>query len=233
MIGRLCTRAAFAAALAFAAGAQAQNTSGYVVDTRGDYVKSGFGLCWRTGYWTPALATLECDPDLVPKPAAAITPKPAPSVAPPPAPAPAPAAAPKPAVQPVSERVTLSADVLFEFDRAVLTAQGRKGLDDLHARMSPVAVEVVIVIGHADRIGASRYNQRLSERRAEAVKAYLASRGVAASRIYGEGKGEAQPVTGDKCRDMGAENRRNAKLVACLQPDRRVEIEVVATRARE
>jgi OmpA-OmpF porin, OOP family len=233
MMRRLCTRTAFAAALAFSAAVQAQGTSGYVVDSRGDYVRSGFGLCWRTGYWTPALATIECDPDLVPKPAPVVVPRPAPSAAPAPAPAPAaPAAAPKPAVQPVTERVTLSADVLFEFDRAVLTAEGRKRLDDLHSRMSPVAVEVVIVIGHADRIGMALYNKRLSERRAEAVKAYLVSKGVSASRVYAEGKGETQPVTGDKCRRMGAENRRNAKLVACLQPDRRVEIEVVGTRAR-
>lgn len=230
MIRKTCLLAALAAA-ACALPAHAQRTSGYAVDSRGEYVKSGFGLCWRTGYWTPALATMECDPDLVPKPAAAVPLKP---VSPPAAlaAAPAPAPAPQPAVAPVSERVTLSADVLFEFDRAVLTAEGRKRLDELQGRAAGLALEVIIAVGHADRIGAAPYNKRLSERRAAAVKAYLVSKGLQANRIYAEGKGETQPVTADKCRGIGAETRRNAKLIACLQPDRRVEIEILGTKNR-
>lgn len=224
--------ALLASLASIAAPAQAQRTTGYVVDSRGEYVKSGFGLCWRTGYWTPALATVECDPDLVPKPAAAAPLKPVSPAPAPAAPAPVAKPAPKPATAPVAQRVTLSADVLFEFDKALITPAGRQRLDELHAKTTGVSLEVVIAVGHADRIGATRYNQRLSERRAEAVKAYLVSKGIASNRAYSEGKGEMQPVTGDKCRNMGAENRRNAKLVACLAPDRRVEIEILGTQAK-
>jgi OOP family OmpA-OmpF porin len=92
-----------------------------------------------------------------------------------------------------------------------------------------VKLETIIVTGHADRIGSSPYNQRLSARRAQSVKDYLVSKGFDASRIYAEGKGETQPVTGDKCRNMGPESRHNRKLIACLQPDRRVEIELIGT----
>jgi OOP family OmpA-OmpF porin len=92
-----------------------------------------------------------------------------------------------------------------------------------------VSVEVVIAIGHADRLGSDAYNQKLSVRRADAVKAYLASKGTAQNRVYTEGKGKKQPVSGDKCKAMG--NNRSPKLIECLQPDRRVEIEVIGTRA--
>ena len=161
------------------------------------------------------------------------TPKPAPE-APKPAPAPAPvvvprAAAPKPPPKPVAEKVTFSTDVLFDFDRAVIKPDGQKKLDELQGRMKGVSVEVVIAIGHADRLGSDAYNQSLSVRRADAVKAYLASKGTEQNRVYTEGKGKKQPVSGDKCKAMG--NNRSPKLIECLQPDRRVEIEVIGTRA--
>ena len=159
------------------------------------------------------------------------TPKPeAPKPAPAPAPAPTPVSAPKPAPKPVAEKITFSADVLFDFDRAVIRPEGQTKLDELQGRMRSVSVEVVIAIGHADRIGSDAYNQRLSVRRADAVKAYLVSKGTAQSRVYTEGKGEKQPVTGDKCKGMG-DDRKNKQLIDCLQPDRRVEIEVIGTRA--
>ena len=164
------------------------------------------------------MASAECDSDLVPKPAPAAAPAPAPRAA--------------PAVVPVAERVTLSADVLFEFDKASLTDAGRKALDELAVKAQALALEVVITIGHADRIGATAYNQRLSVRRAATVKDYFVGKGIPGSRVYAEGNGESQPVTGDKCRNIGRENRHNAKLVACLQPDRRVEIEVLGTQQR-
>lgn len=161
------------------------------------------------------------------------TPKPEakPAAAPAPAPTPVPRSAEaKPAPKPVAEKVTFASDVLFDFDRAVIKPDGQKKLDELQGRMRGVSVEVVIAIGHADRIGGEAYNQRLSVRRADAVKAYLVSKGTEQNRVYTEGKGEKQPVSGDKCKGMG-EDRRNKKLIDCLQPDRRVEIEVIGTRA--
>lgn len=229
-----------ASLIALAGAAQAQPAdSGYLRDTRGDYPKAA-GSCVRAGYWTPAMAVIECDPDLVPKPAAVPVPAPRVEPAPPPAPVPAPVApvapaptpTPKPAVAPVMERVTLSADVLFEFDRAVLRDEGRQRLDTLVRDTSGIALEVIIASGHADRIGTTAYNQRLSVRRAETVKAYLVSKAIDANRVYAEGKGESQPVTGDKCAKMGREHRSNKKLVDCLQPDRRVDVEVIGTRSK-
>ena len=167
------------------------------------------------------------------------TPKPAP-----PAPAPTPAPAPKPAAappapapeaakpKPVAEKVRIADRVLFDFDRATLRPEGRSLLDDVAAKVRGATLESLIVTGHADRIGSQAYNLELSNRRAGAVKAYLVSKGFAAQRIYAEGKGEAQPMTGDKCSKMGRENRHNAKLIACLQDDRRVEIEIIGTRSR-
>ena len=204
-------------------GIDMKGTVGYVIDARGNVAKNPFGLCWRTGYWTPAMAIAECDPGLVKKEEA-----PAPVVAPtPPAPAPAPApAVPKPA----AEKVTLAADALFDFDKAVLRPEGRAKLDELASKIGGIKLEVIIAVGHADRIGSDKYNQSLSERRAAAVKQYLVSKGIEANRVYTEGKGEKQPVTGDKCAKMGKEHRSNKKLVDCLQPDRRVDIEVIGTR---
>ncbi len=203
--------------------AQSGSKDGYLQDTRGGLVKTPFGLCVRTGFWSPAMAIAECDPDLVPKPA----PKP---VAPPPPPPPKPMAPPPPpkpaAVVPAREKVTLSADALFNFDKAVIRPDAKSKLDDLVGKIKGVNLEVVIAIGHADRIGSDRYNQKLSVRRAESVKAYLVSRGIPANRIYTEGKGEKQPVKA--CPAMP-----RAKLIECLQPNRRVEIEVVGTRVKK
>jgi len=198
-----------------ATSAFAQDNTGYAVATDKTVVKNPFGLCWRTGYWTPAMATIECDPDLVPKKA---EPAPAP-VAAPPAPAPAPAPAPKPAPTPVKEKVTMAADAHFDFDKAVLKPDGKAKLDDLVGKLKAVDLEVVIAVGHTDSIGSKAYNQKLSMRRASAVKAYLVSKGIEANRIHTEGKGETQPVADNKTKEGRAKNRR-------------VEIEVVGTRQR-
>lgn len=195
--------------------AQDPANTGYLQDLRGAVVKSGAGLCWRTGYWTPAMATTECDPELVPKPAAA------------PAPAPAPAAAPPAAPKPAAQKVTLAADTLFDFDKATLRPEGRAKLDEMVQQTKDIKLEVIIAVGHADRLGSDRYNQRLSERRAESVKSYLVSKGIEPNRVYTEGKGEKQPVTKPgQCKG----NKKTKALIACLQPDRRVEIEVIGTK---
>ena len=190
--------------------AQGINKSGYTVDGRNEVVKDPFGLCWRTGYWTPALAIAECDPDLLPKPA------PKPAAAPAPAPAPAPVAAPKPAVAPVAEKVTYAADAFFDFDKATLKPEGKAKLDDVVSKLGKVNLEVIIAVGHTDSMGTDAYNQKLSVKRSEAVKAYLVSKGVEANRVYTEGKGEKAPVADNKTEAGRAKNRR-------------VEIEVVGT----
>ena len=128
----------------------------------------------------------------------------------------APAPAPVPPA-PTSEKVTFAADAFFDFDKAVLKPEGRAKLDDLVSKMEGINLEVVIAVGHTDSTGPDAYNQKLSVRRAEAVKAYLVSKGIESNRVYTEGKGEKQPVADNSTREGRAKNRR-------------VEIEVVGTR---
>jgi OmpA-OmpF porin, OOP family len=176
-------------------------------------------LCYRTGFWTPAMATMECDPDLVPKPAPA--PAPAPAVAPPPPPPPAPAPAPAPAPQ--VQKITLASKALFDFDKAVLKPEGKAAIDsEIISKLSGVQkLELVLVTGHTDPIGTQAYNQKLSERRADAVRDYLVSKGVPKDKIETLGMGKTQPIPGVVC------NQKNFKeKVACFAPLRRVEVEV-------
>ena len=201
--------------------------TGYLIDERGNVVKNTYGECWRTGYWTPAMAIEECDPDLVkkemPKEAKPVMPAPPAVVAPPPpvaavAPAPVPA---KPVVQ-----VQFNAETLFDFDRAVVKPEGQKILDEKIVASMKIYPEVamLIIVGHADRIGTEAYNQNLSERRANAVKAYLVKQDIPAERMSASGKGESEPNpeanTMQVCKGV-----RGDRLIACLQPDRRVTVE--------
>lgn len=189
--------AAFAAqsALAHPVG---QATPGYAADSRGMLVTDSSGNCVRTGIWTPAMATEACDASLVKK---AAKPEPAPAKA-------EPAPAPKPAPQPVAEKVSLKAGALFDVNKADLKPAGKSELDALAAKLKGTQVEQITVTGHTDSAGSKQLNQGLSERRAEAVKAYLVSKGIDGSRIDAKGAGDTQPVASNKTADGRAQNRR-------------------------
>lgn len=228
MIPRIAVAAAIAAvgSAAFAQAPEPASSGGYVTNSSRQVATGAFGQCVRTGYWSPAIAAEPCDAtaraSTAPVPVARQEPVPQA------APAPAPIAAAPVAPRPVLEKVTLSSDVLFEFNKATLRPEGKEKLDDLAKRIGDANIEEIVAVGHADRIASESYNQKLSEERANAVKAYLTEKGVDAQLVKAEGKGESQPVT--DCRKMGAERASNKKLVNCLQPDRRVEIEVFGTR---
>ena len=202
------------AALATTAGAQ---TVDNWVSSSGDTWKNSTGLCWRDANWTPATAAVGCDGAIVaaaPAPAAAPA---APAVVAAPA-APVAAAPAAPAPMPVAAaKVTYASDAFFDFDKSVLKPEGKAKLDDLVGKVKGINLEVIIAVGHTDATGADAYNQKLSVRRSEAVKAYLVSKGIEKNRVYTERKGEAQPVADNKTREGRSKNRR-------------VEIEVVGTR---
>ena len=205
-----------AVGLTVSAGAFAQQSKdAYLQDGRGVIVRNtNFGdpkignLCWRTGYWTPATANCECDAPIV---GAACNPPP------PPPPPVTPKPDPKPAATPVSQKVTFAADAFFDFNKSVLKPEAKAKLDDLVGKLKGISLEVIIAVGHTDAIGSDAYNQKLSVRRAESVKAYLVTKGIEPNRIYTEGKGKKQPVADNKTSEGRAKNRR-------------VEIEVVGTR---
>src|SRR5271154_5986918 len=140
--------AALLASVPFAASAQTDiksRTGGYVQSSNGNVVQDPFGLCWRTGYFTPDLAQVECDPSLVKKP-------PPPPPPPPPAPPPPP---PKPAPPaPVQQKITFAADTFFDFDKSTLKPEGKAVLDDLVGKLSKINLEVIIAVGHTDSIGS-------------------------------------------------------------------------------
>jgi OOP family OmpA-OmpF porin len=195
--------AAASAAIALSATAQeikdikVRPNSLYLQDGRDVVTRSGYGLCWQT-----AFVNGPCEE----APAQAAAPAAAPA---------APAAAA--AAAPTSEKVTYAADAFFDFDKAVLKPAGKSKLDELVANLNGLNLEVIIAVGHTDSVGSVAYNQKLSVRRAESVKAYLVSKGVEANRVYTEGKGKSQPVADNKTAAGRAKNRR-------------VEIEVVGTR---
>ena len=205
---------------------------GYVIDSRFNVIRNSYNECVRTGYWTPAMAIAECDPDLVKKEEPKVA-TPAPVRAPAPAPAPVQAAPvvspppPKPhvvAAPPARMKLSLSADSLFDFDKAAIKPQSTWSLDMFVSDLKGLEYDVITVTGHADRIGSPAYNMKLSVRRAEAIKAYLVKHGgIASSKISAIGKGETEPVTKPgECRGQ----KVTKELIACKAPDRRVEVEV-------
>ena len=264
---------ALAVASAFAQAAD-KPPSGYLADSNHDVVRSCTGLCWHTGTWTPADATVVgCDNFLAPAPAPAAKPSepaapvvaappvaapaveaPAPAVAEAPAavdaapaameapavveappappappvvveapPAPAAAAPAKPAAPvapaPTAVKVTFETDTFFAFDKSVLQPAGKAKLEDLVSKLQGTDIEVIVATGHTDSTGTDAYNQKLSMRRANAVKAFLVSKGLPAERVFTEGKGEKQPVASNKTAEGRAKNRR-------------VEVEVVGKQMR-
>ena len=193
--------------------AQAQATNSvYVIDGRGQVATSATGLCWRTGFWTPAAAATDpngckCDKDLIAK-----------EICEPKGGA---AAGKGPGIE--NPKITVAADALFDFNKSTLRPEGKAKIDEVVAKANSLNLEVVIAVGHADRIGSAAYNKKLSEKRAASVKDYIVSKGIPANKVYTEGKGSAQPVTKpDQCK-----GGKSAKVIACLQPDRRVDIEMI------
>ena len=217
--------AALAATALIPAAALAADTryQGYLVDSSGSIVTSGSGLCWHTSDWTPARAVEPCDP--VAKPVAVMAPYVPRAVEVAPAP-PAPVVTPPVAqATPVQKKMSFEADALFSFDKAELKPEGKVMLDDLARQLNGTNYDVIHAIGHTDRFGSSQYNQKLSERRANGVKDYLMGKNIAANRIEASGRGESQPVTrADDCKGP-----LSAKTIACLQPDRRVDVEMNGT----
>ena len=197
-LGLLVASVAMAASGAVCAAVAPANP---YVQAAGQTLMTNFGLCVRTGYWTPALAeaqgalgqNCQCDTDIIKCEAGA-------------------------------ERITLSADTLFAFDKAVLKPEGVAKLTELTSRMSGLTLDVVMIDGYADRIGGAAYNQKLSQRRADAVKTFLAAR------IHAEGKGQADPVVNCPNPSAKGEIKTFKQLVECLQPNRRAVIEVKGTR---
>ena len=210
------------ASAALATAASAQTVDNWRNGTGQAWKNGSNELCWRDANWTPATAAAGCDGAI-----AAPAPAPAPrAAAPAPAPAPAPAAAAPRAAAPAARpapppaaatKVTYAADTFFDFNKSVLKADGKAKLDDLAGKVKAINLEVIIAVGHTDSVGSDAYNQKLSVKRADAVKAYLITKGIEKNRVYTEGKGEKQPVADNKTDAGRSKNRR-------------VEIEVVGTR---
>ena len=212
---------ALASASTFAIAAD-KAPKGYLTDSANDVVKSGFGLCWHTGFWTPADAIEGCDGML--QKAAPAASSGVQLVTPLPAPAPAPyveSAAPVTAASaaPSSEKVTFEADAFFDFDKSTLKPSGKAKLEDLVSKLIGTDIEVVVATGHTDSVGTEAYNLKLSMRRANAVKAFLVSKGIPADRVFTEGKGESKPIASNKTSEGRAKNRR-------------VDVEVVGNRKK-
>lgn len=222
-------------------------------------VLSGTSECVRTDEWASATPDAHCNPAMkrplaavpVPGPVAdaparasepvAAIPAPAPAVevAAVPAPAPAvedvaaPTVQPEPPVtvsvpvtaKPLPRRFSFSGDALFSFDKSTLRAEGMRMLDEMALRLEGAKYETILVTGHADRLGSKAYNQKLSERRANVVKDYLVGKNILIGRIDAEGRGERQPMT----RDDTCLGKKSARVIACLQPDRRVDVETTGT----
>lgn len=197
--------------LSLAQAAAAHPTSiGYLYDSQGKVVRSGYGDCVHTSQWAPANALPECEGAApAAEPTAAAT-----------------KAAPAAKIESPMIGVDLSADESFESGKAELSAGAKARLSELARQLNGLAYDRIVITGHADRTGPAAANQRLSERRANAAHNYLVSEGVPSTKLHSSGKSSSQPVTQpDACAKL-----KSKKLSACLAPDRRVEIRVTGTR---
>ena len=184
------------------------------VGNKGDIDLLSVGLLYRFGTAQPAYvppAVVAAPPPPAPTPVVEAAP-------PPPPPAPPPTQQPK--------RVSFSADALFAFDKSDLRPEGGRDLEKFGAELRGTTFERIHVYGYTDRIGSEAYNRALSQRRADAVKAFLInSAGLDGAKIEAEGRGKSDPMT----KPGECAGKRSPKLIACLQPDRRVDIEVRGT----
>lgn len=210
--------AAFTAATLIPASVMAATATtknqGYLVEAPGaTVVTSGTGLCWQTSDWSAANGLDACG-----RPIQVVA-------APVPAPKEIVVAAIAP-VAPLPQKISFSGDAMFAFDQSVLKPEGKTMLDGLVQQLDGATFDTISATGHTDHYGSSSYNQKLSERRAQAVKDYLISKNVQANRIDAAGKGEMEPVTAAN----GCQGAKSTAVIACLQPDRRVDVELTGAK---
>src|SRR5258708_37389252 len=191
-------------AIALAAGSAFANVTPNLQDSQGAAVKDGQGACVVTSGQDLPECTGARPAPAAPKPAAPAAPA---GPAAPSAPA-APAAPARPAPASVRQAVVIQADALFDFDKSVVRPDGKKSIDDALAKIRGVDLEMVIATGHTDSIGTDAYNQKLSDRRAAAVKDYLVSKGGPSSKITTIDKGESQAVATNQTSEVRHKNRR-------------------------
>ena len=166
----------------------ADANAGYLSDTRGN--------CVRTSSWTPEMAIPFCEPGMMKKP------EPKPVVM-------APKPMPEPMPMPVYQEINLRAGALFDTNKSDLKPEGRMQLDEMVGKLKSVSrIGQIEVIGHTDSRGTEKYNQALSERRADAVRRYLVEQGVPADAIVSSGRGESDPVASNDTASNRAMNRR-------------------------
>jgi OmpA-OmpF porin, OOP family len=203
-----------------AAQASPVDVSGYLTSAGGQAVTDSSGECWHTGEWRPGMHFGSCEPQ--PVTAAAAAPQAA-KAAPSAPEKPRIAAVTKPALKPIP--FTISTDALFDFDNATLKPSGRAVLDKLEDQIAHAAYRSVDITGHTDRIGTPGYNRHLSERRAQAVRDYLADHGLDLRKITAKGVGSSEPnTTKNQCDGL-----HGARFIQCLQPDRYAEVTVSGT----
>ena len=189
----------FCASIALAQAPALKPGDAYWKDSSGKTVRDGAGQCVRAGFFTPELASAECDSNLTARSASAGAASPA---------SPLPAGQTIPQIIPSPQKVTFKADSFFDFDQSLLNSAGQRALRDLVANSKGVSLEQILVEGHTDSIGPRDYNQKLSEKRAQAVKSFLVSEGLPANKIRAEGQGELQPVATNTTKEGRAQNRR-------------------------